>query len=47
MSAARTRTLAALSSVDGRFAFGPSSLLRQAATPRNHSLRSRFRGDPG
>jgi hypothetical protein len=47
MSAARTRTLAALSSVDGRFALSPPSLLRQATTPQNRSLRSRFRGDPG
>jgi len=47
MSTARTRTLAALSSVDGRFALSPPSLLRQATTPQNRSLRSRFRRDPG
>ena len=47
MSTARTRTLAALSSVDGRFALSPPSLLRQATTPQNRSLRSRLRRDPG
>ena len=31
----------------GRRAAGPPSLRRQATTPPNRSLRSRFRGDPG
>ena len=34
MSAARTRTLAALSSVDGRFALSPPSLLRTSVIAR-------------